>query len=120
MALAVLAAFVLFSGAATTVRADSATNHYDIAIWNVLTHDYPVTGTMDLTYHGDGTVRGYYHPAGLPSFVPITGGRQGDHIWLTIGTQGRWTLDGNFRDGKITGSANNGGMTPYSFVATPR
>jgi hypothetical protein len=102
--ISLLAALAFSTAAIGSVRADDAT-HYNVAIWNPITNAYPVTGTMDLTFHSDGIVRGYYHPAGLPSFVPITGGRQGDHIWLTIGRQGAWQLDGRFHDGKITGSA---------------
>ena len=92
---------------------------FNIAIWNPLTSEYPVTGTIDITYHPSGDVTGFYHPAGLPSRIPITGGRQGDEIWLTIGFEGDWQLTGNFRNGTITGSANNGSVHPYSFKATP-
>ncbi len=92
---------------------------FRIDIWNPLTAEYPVTGTIDLVYHDNGNVTGYYHPAGLPSRIPVTGGRQGDEIWLTIGFEGSWQLNGNFHDGMITGSANNGTTHPYSFKATP-
>lgn len=121
IALSALLSLVFCTATLATVSAQDQTEHYNIAIFNSLTHDYPVTGTMDLTFHSDGIVRGYYHPAGLPSFVPITGGRTDDSIWLTIGTEGRWTLNGRLRDdGKITGSATGGHRNfPYSFVATP-
>ena len=121
LALSLLAALVIAGSAFGTVRAQSDAAHFNVQIWNDITHDYPVTGTMDLSYRPGGIVRGYYHPAGLPSFVPITGGRSGDHIWLTIGLTDRWTLDGHVRDdGKITGSARSWShVTPYSFVATP-
>lgn len=119
IAVSALMALVFCTAAVFAASAQDQTEHYNIAIFNALTHDYPVTGTMDITYHADGIVRGYYHPAGLPSFVPITGGRTGDSIWLTIGTQGRWTLNGHFHDGKITGSATSSQRHfPYSFVAT--
>lgn len=120
IAVSALMALVFSAAAVLTVSAQDQTEHYNIAIFNALTHDYPVTGTMDLTYHANGIVRGYYHPAGLPSFVPITGGRTGNSIWLSIGTQGKWTLNGRVNDnGKITGSATGHGDFPYSFVATP-
>jgi hypothetical protein len=138
LALCALAAVAICWGTIGTVRAEAAASHYDISIWNPITHAYPVTGTMDLTYHNDGTVFGYYHPAGLPSFIPITGGRTGSHVWLTIGRSGVWQLNGTIRDGKITGSAVNerpsedrnidkfgapvaltGAAPIYSFVATP-
>lgn len=114
--------------------------HFDVAVWNTVTHDYPVTGSMDLTYHPDGIVTGYYHPANLPSYIPIQGGRNGNNIWLTIGIHGVWHLDGHFNaEGKIVGSAYSNVQTPdqtiqkfgapvdlnrssglYDFVATPK
>lgn len=118
--LSLLASLAFSAAALTGAGAQSEPGHFNVQIWNDITHDYPLTGTMDITYHPDGIIRGYYHPAGLPSFVPITGGRDGDRIWLTIGTSGRWTLNGHFHDGRITGSASrSGATTPYSFVATP-
>lgn len=116
----------------------AAISRYNITIWNPITQAYPVTGSMDLRFHSDGVVDGYYHPAGLPSFIPITGGRNGDHIWLTLGRGGAWQLNGHFDGQKITGSAVNedpgpdhaverfgapvdlGSIAPiYSFTATP-
>ncbi len=135
--ISLLAALAISSAAVGIARADEA-SHYNVAIWNPITNAYPVTGTMDLSFHPGGVVRGYYHPAGLPSFIPITGGRTGNRIWLTIGLYGSWQLNGRFHDGKITGSAidehpsldNNvgkfgvpvalvGAAPIYSFVATP-
>ncbi len=120
VALALFVGLASYAGTVATAGAQDQTTHYDVAIWNPLTHDYPVTGTMDITYLENGIVRGYYHPAGLPSFIPITGGHSGDHVWLTIGQSGQWMLNGHVRDGKISGSATRGtGVTPYSFTATP-
>lgn len=119
IALTLIAALAVLGGGLATASAQPNTLHYDVKIWNPITLEYPVTGTMDLTEHSDGVIQGYYHPAGLPSFVPITGGLQGDHIWLTIGRMGGWTLDGRLENGRIRGSATHGGRTPYSFVATP-
>ncbi len=137
-ALCLTAAFAVGFAVVGIARADVPAAHYNISIWNPITRAYPVTGSMDLRYHDDGTVTGYYHPAGLPSFIPITGGRTGDHIWLSIGLSGGWELDGHFRDGKIVGSATDENPGPdhnitrfgapvalsdaaplYSFTATP-
>ncbi|HEY9086415.1 MAG TPA: hypothetical protein VIN40_10850 [Candidatus Tyrphobacter sp.] len=104
-AFTISAAFALSVAAIGIARADLPMTHYNIAIWNPITHAYPVTGSMDLRFHPDGVVDGYYHPAGLPSFIPISGGRTGDHIWLTIGLHGGWQLNGSFQGAKIVGSA---------------
>jgi hypothetical protein len=135
---AVLALGIVSAGIA---GAEAATaQHFNVAVWNTVTHDYPVTGSMDLVYHSDGVVTGYYHPADLPSFVQIQGGRNGDNIWLTIGIRGVWHLNGHFdHNGKIVGSAYSTTATRdrtvqkfgapvdlssstglYSFVATPK
>jgi hypothetical protein len=137
-ALSLIAVFAFGLAACGVARADTPATHYNVSIWNSLTHAYPVAGSMDLRFHADGIVDGYYHPAGLPSFVPITGGRDGDHIWLTIGNSGGWQLNGSFRDGKIVGTAVDESPGPdnnigrfgapvdlanaaplYSFTATP-
>ncbi|MGH7737499.1 MAG: hypothetical protein ACREMP_06485 [Candidatus Tyrphobacter sp.] len=121
LALSLFAALVIAVGSYGAVAAQEPSQHFDVRIWNDITHAYPFTATMELRYRADGVVRGFYHPAGLPSFVPIVGGRTGDSIWLNIGTSDRWTFNGRFRDGKIVGSARRSGrVTPYSFVATPQ
>lgn len=95
-------------GFAGTALAQAPQQHFDVLLWNSVTHAYPVTGSMDLNYHSDGVVTGYFHPADLPSYIPIQGGRNGDDIWLTIGLHGAWHFTGRFQsNGKITGTAYN-------------
>jgi hypothetical protein len=133
-------AATLALGLAGTALAQAPQQHFDVRVWNAVTHDYPVTGSMDLNYHSDGVVTGYFHPADLPSYVPIQGGRSGDDIWLTIGLRGTWHLTGHFLpNGRISGSAYDQnpsydqniqkygvpldlahGTTFYDFTATPK
>lgn len=133
-------AATLAFGLAGTALAQAPQQHFDIRVWNAVTHDYPVTGSMDLNYHSDGVVTGYFHPADLPSYIPIQGGRSGDSIWLTIGLHGTWQLTGQFQpNGRIAGTAYNEfqtrdanidkygtpvdlahGTTFYDFTATPK
>jgi hypothetical protein len=140
LSLASAAALLLGICAGTALADVQSAHHFDVSVWNTVTHDYPVTGSMDLVYHSDGVVTGYYHPANLPSFIPIQGGRSGDNIWLAIGIHGVWHLDGHFNaNGKIVGSAYSNIQTPdrniqkfgapvdlnrsaglYNFVATPK
>jgi hypothetical protein len=130
----------LVFGLAGTALAQAPQQHFDISVWNAITHDYPVTGSMDLNYHSDGVVTGYFHPADLPSYIPIQGGRSGNDIWLTIGLRGAWQLSGHFlSNGKISGTAYAEVQTPdqniekygvpidlthgtafYDFTATPK
>ncbi len=140
LSLAIAAALSLGIGAGIARAEAQTTAHFDIAVWNTITHAYPVTGSMDLVYHPGGVVTGYYHPANLPSFIPIQGGRSGESIWLSIGIRGIWHLNGHVeRNGKIVGSAYSTMPTRdrniqkfgapvdlssstgfYSFVATPK
>jgi hypothetical protein len=113
--LALVASFALGFATTTAVRADETTQHFNISVWNAITQAYPVTGSMDLTYHPDGVVTGWYHPADLPSFIPIQGGRNGNNVWLTIGLKGDWQLSGQLTStGGIAGTAYSTTPSRYS------
>lgn len=79
----------------------------------------PWTGTLQLTINPDGIIQGYYHPAGdETAFIPVTGGRNNDRIWLDIGNRGRLHIEGTLHNGVITGSAfNDDSSQPYDFSA---
>lgn len=105
---AACAALLLGIASAGSAQAQApTTSHYDISVWNTLSFDYPSSGSMDLTFHPDGAVTGYFHPEDLPSFIPIQGNRTGNKIWLAIGNRGTIQLNGQVdgSSGEITGSA---------------
>jgi hypothetical protein len=60
-------------------------SHYDVAITPVYNSSYPYTGKLELQIFTSGTVRGFYSPQGVRSFVQVNGGRDGDYIWFDIG-----------------------------------
>jgi len=76
-------------------------------------------GTMRLTLNPDGIINGFYIPdSGGPRLV--TGGIDGDHIWLDIGFMGGLHITGQFKDGhRIVGYTfiRDG---DFSFVADVR
>jgi len=84
-------------------------------------------GTLNLTIGKDGSLSGLYRAEDSGSFRTVTGGLDGDQIWLDLGYNGPHIV-GTFRDGKILGStryyvntqdfAGSGGQ-PYNFTATP-
>jgi hypothetical protein len=85
---------------------------------SVMGLDTPWTGTLQLTINSNGIIQGYYHPAYQIAFIPVTGGRDGDNVWLDIGSAGRLHVNGTLHNGTIVGSAvDERTHTPYSFTA---
>ncbi len=74
------------------------------------------TGTLQL--RGDhGYLTGYYRRYGDGPFVPVTGGVQGDRVWLDIGRG--FHLAGTERNGVID-AGGLVGTSDVTFHATPR
>ncbi|MBV9718464.1 MAG: hypothetical protein JOZ77_04045 [Candidatus Eremiobacteraeota bacterium] len=59
--------------------------HYNTAMTQVYGSQYPITGRLDVQVFPDGTLRGYYHTSFYKLYIPVTGGRDADYIWLDIG-----------------------------------
>ncbi len=68
-------------------------------------------GTLDLTIARNGIINGTYHPEFGARFIPVIGGRQGDHVWLEFGFSGRPRCRGDDRaaSGRLRGP---GAATP--------
>jgi len=79
----------------------------------------PWSGSLELTIYPDGIIQGYYHPAdSFTAFIPVTGGRNGNHVWLDIGRNGRLHVDGTIANGEIVGSAfDQSTLEAYRFSA---
>ncbi len=67
--------------------------------------DGPWTGTLQLTFNPSGIIQGYYRPADNMAYIPVTGGRDGDNVWLDIGSSGRLHVNGTLQNGAIVGGA---------------
>jgi hypothetical protein len=92
--------------------------NYDTSIQNLYGFDYPWSGTLQLTFNPDGIITGYYRPADNGDLVPVTGGRNGENIWLDIGRSGRLHVTGTLQNGTIAGAAfEEGTMRQYKFNA---
>ena len=123
----------LLAGLATVmVGADAATSyHYDTALTQQFGSIVPFTGTLDLNIDSSGIVNGYYHPSDSEAtFITVTGGRQGDSIWMDIGRKASLRVSGKFdKSGAILGQAigshpTNDPITGqataiFTFTATP-
>ena len=75
-------------------------------------------GTLDLTIARNGMINGTYHPEFGARFVPVVGGRQGDHVWLEFGFSGRPRVEATIASsGAISGTTF--GRNPLTFEANP-
>lgn len=93
--------------------------NYNTAIEPLLGFGGPVTGTLQLTFNPDGIINGYYRPYGDGSFVQVTGGREGNDIWIDIGERARLHINGTLDKGNITGTAfDQRTQEQYKFRAT--
>jgi hypothetical protein len=84
-------------------------------------------GTLNLTIAKDGSLSGIYRPEDTGMFRTVTGGLDGDRVWLDLGYDGPH-ITGTLRDGKIVGTTpyflhsdgfDGPGSQPYNFTATP-
>ncbi|MGZ3503023.1 MAG: hypothetical protein ACXWNK_11885 [Vulcanimicrobiaceae bacterium] len=97
----------------------NAMTYYDTRLVEVYGSPGPVAGSLQLRITPDNIVNGYYRPeGGLGTFIPITGGRDGDNIWFDIGYRGDVHVTARFVKGVIVGTAVDGHDTQYDFTAT--
>lgn len=119
--LAAAALLVGFATAVTLADTPATSYHYNTALTELYGSPSPYSGTLDLRIDADGIVNGYYHPEDPASFVQVTGGRDGNRIWLDIGQKGEIHVSGTIVNGTITGQAvysdDQSGL--YAFKATP-
>jgi len=100
----------------------NVTYHYDYTIENVTGMGLPRSGSLDLRFDKSGIVSGYYNPGVGLSYIPVTGGLEGNSLWLDLGARTERLLHVNATlnsDGTIAGNAFRDRSTAeYSFDAT--
>jgi hypothetical protein len=74
-------------------------------------------GTLNLTISADGIVSGWFRDDGRSSLRTVTGGVEGDQIWLEIGSRQAFHIDGTYRNGVIVGYTHLD--QNYEFEAKP-
>jgi hypothetical protein len=107
-ALVIAAAFAgvpAISQAATAQATAPVHATYNTSLESIYGLPSPWTGTLQLTINPDGIIQGYYRPADNNAFIPVTGGRDGDQVWLDIGNSGRLHVNGVLQNDVITGGA---------------
>ena len=100
-----LAGVPAVSYAATAQATNPVHVNYDTSLSSIYGFPSPWTGTLQLTFNPDGIIQGYYRPADNAAFIPVTGGQNGDSVWLDIGRSGQLHVSGVLKDGAITGGA---------------
>jgi hypothetical protein len=75
-------------------------------------------GILKVQIGSDGIVSGIYRPNGVGPFVQVSGGLDGDRIWLDFGSGGRERITGRYRDGAIVGGTYRHGRL-WDFSAKP-
>lgn len=93
--------------------------HYETSLTPLYGSSIPYSGVLDLSISDGGIVSGYYHPSYNIAYIPVTGGRDGNRIWLNIGFQDRISVLGTIEGNRITGTATMApDSSPYNFSAT--
>ena len=94
---------------------------YSTALTEAYGSAAPYTGTLRLTISSTGIVQGYYFSSdGSLTYVPVTGGKRGESIWLDIGNAVIYHVDGRLHGGTIVGTAFARDNAQYTFVADPQ
>jgi hypothetical protein len=75
-------------------------------------------GRLTLTISPDGIVSGFYRPADGTRLSDVTGGLDGNRIWLDLGQGGLSHIDGTYDGRTINGGIYVSGQD-YTFTATP-
>jgi len=115
--------------AAATLPAAAAVTHAPVPLPGTTVFDTKLTpdwrgvgayeGTLSLTIHADGIVNGSYRAADGTRLSYVTGGLDGNHLWLDLGRSGLDHIEGTFDGRSIVGGTYLAGQD-YTFVATPR
>ncbi len=100
----------------TTLNFDTALSDWNFGGGSA----FPYAGELKLQLRPDGTISGWYTNADTISFIPVIGAKDSkDNVWLDIGDTGALHVNGQLQNGKIVGTATEGGRL-FDFTATPQ
>jgi hypothetical protein len=115
VAAALAAAAALPLAAQATTTSNAGPQHYSLE--TRLTdkfHAGEFDGTLLLTIYPSGIVQGFYRPYD-GGYRSVTGGLNGENIWLDIGMMGHSRVIGTFKDGVLNTVAQIPGPDIYTF-----
>ena len=108
-------AFPLAARAATTTTAPPAHYRFETRLAGRFSAG-AYGGTLTLTIYPNGILQGLYRPDD-GSYRTVTGGLDGQNIWLDIGAMGRLHLTGTFANGVLDMVAAIPGAETYTFTS---
>jgi hypothetical protein len=118
-AAAVIAALALPLPSVAATAATASSHRYQLQTRIVSQYEAgEVDGVLALTVSSDGIVQGNYRPQD-GNFRTVTGGLDGRHIWLDIGSFGRFRVIGTFERGVLKGVVQRPGPDTVTFDAMP-
>ncbi len=105
--------------AASTVRTVNYHTSYRLSEPATSAGEY--VGRMTLHFYADGTVNGTYRDEFAGGIRSVSGGLNGNKLWLSFGSRGNHQFTGTIdKGGIITGSLTNWrGPNVYTFRAVP-
>lgn len=116
----VAAAVLAFAMPAYAYAAAAHTNKtivYSTSIQPVTGFGVPYTGRLQIRTSKNGIITGYYRPADNNDFVAVTGGIDGNRVWIDFGRTGSSRFTGSIHDGVISGTIFGADKKPMRFTA---
>jgi hypothetical protein len=97
---------------------------YHVAFTPVHTGGGEYDGTLNVRIADSGEISGTFRFDDTGLSHVVTGGRDGDHVWLDLGAGDHYRIDANLKGGKIVGATQGLGAfgdftQPYAFTGTP-
>lgn len=118
-ALALAAAASLAALFPVAVRADT-TRYYYLELYKYPEGGFPTSGTLDLTFHDDGIVTGYFRPSQGGGIATVSGALERSVLQLDLGGTSPFHIDGTMKEGTILGRGYRSfGHQLYSFRLLP-
>ncbi len=97
---------------------------YHVAFTPVHTGGGEYDGTLNVSIADSGEISGTFRFDDDGTSHVVTGGRDGDHVWLDLGEGDHYRIDAELKGGKILGATQGLGAfgdftQPYAFTGTP-
>jgi hypothetical protein len=122
---AALALTLGFAGAALAgASGPTPMTTYHVAFTPVNTGGGEYDGTLNVRIADSGEISGTFRFDDTGLSHVVTGGRDGDHVWLDLGAGDHYRIDAELKGGKIVGATQGLGAfgdftQPYAFTGTP-
>lgn len=115
---AAICLIALWAVSPVMAHADTS-QHYYLELYEYPQGGFPTSGTLDLTFHNEGTITGFYYPSD-GGVAAISGSLNGTVMQLDFGGPVSLHIDGTMKNGAIVGRGfRSFGNQLYSFRLLP-